>query len=84
MKAHIINGSSRKNLDEMRRYFKIVCVVLHKHGYGKNRLNQIIGEIGELAAQAENDEIFWEHIDKLLIDQMGINFDKENYKEMDR
>ena len=84
MKAHIINGSSRQNLGEMRRYFKIVCVVLHKHGYGKNRLNQIIGEIGELAAQAENDEIFWEHIDKLLIDQMGINFDKENYKEMDR
>jgi hypothetical protein len=50
MKAHIINGSSRKNLDEMRRYFKIVCVVLHKHGYGTNRLNKIIGEIGELAA----------------------------------
>jgi hypothetical protein len=84
MKAHIINGSSRKNLDEMRRLFKIVCVVLHKHGYGTNRLNKIIGEIGELAAQAENDEIFWEHTDKLLIDQMKINFEKENYKEMDK
>jgi hypothetical protein len=84
MKAYIINGSSRKNLDEMRRLFKIVCVILHKHGYGASRLNQIIGEIGELAAQAGNDEIFWEHTDKLLIGQMGINFKKENYKEMDR
>jgi len=84
MKAHIINGSSRQNLGEMRRYFKIVCVVLHKHGYGKNRLNQIIGEIGKLAAQAENDEIFWEHIDKLLIDKIKIDFERENYERVDR
>ena len=68
----------------MRRYFKIVCVVLHKHGYGKNRLNQIIGEIGKLAAQAENDEIFWEHIDKLLIDKIKIDFERENYERVDR
>ncbi|MCK9577725.1 MAG: hypothetical protein M0R51_17595 [Clostridia bacterium] len=84
MKAHIINGSSRKNLDEMRRLFKIVCVVLHNHGYGTNRLNQIIGEIGELAEQAKSDEIFWEHTDKLLIDKIKIDFERENYEEMDK
>lgn len=69
----------------MRRIFKLMCAVLNEEkGYGKIRCSQIIGRIGELSEKHRSDEVFWTHIDKVVIDQMGMEFDREDYSIMDR
>lgn len=65
--------------DCMRRFLKLSCVALHtdeKDPYGAVRLARYLKRITELALN--NDEIFWHHVDKLLIDQLGIQFERED------
>lgn len=66
-----------------RRIFKLLCATLHKkRGYGKGRCMETIDDIRTLAAEHEHDEVFWTHID-MLMDQLGLPFEKENYEEME-
>jgi hypothetical protein len=85
MKAHIVSGSSRQELGQMRRWFKLLCVALYqRYDFGPQRLGKVIDEISRLSDEQKDDPVFWEHVDRLLVDQLGMNFDKENYKEVDR
>ena len=64
--------------DCMRRFLKLSCVALHtdeKDPYGAVRLARYLKRITEPALN--DDEIFWHHVGKLLIDQMGIQFERE-------
>lgn len=62
--------------DCMRRFFKIACITLNKEfGFGKSKLTRFIIDAGEKSS--EKDEIFWWHVDQLLIDKMGIPFERE-------
>ena len=66
----------QKNL--MRRWFKLMCVALHNtYGFSTSRLAVVIQEIDKLSAAAEKDEIFWEHVDRVVIDELKMAFDKE-------
>lgn len=57
---------------------KISCHVLNEHyNFGKHRLSKFINEVGKLSAEADTDEIFWEHIDRVDIDYLGLPFDRE-------
>ena len=62
--------------DATRRLLKLVCVALHQtFGFGPQRLRRALD-----AANAhidQRDEILWYHIDKLLIDQLGLEFERE-------
>ena len=62
--------------DATRRLLKLVCVALHQtFGFGPQRLRRTLD-----AANAhidQRDEILWYHIDKLLIDQQGLEFERE-------
>ena len=85
MKAHIIPGTSRKNLSQMRRWIKLLCIVLHNDfGFGVDRLDRVMDGISKLSDEEKCDPVFWEHADKLLIDQMKIKFDREDYKQVDK
>lgn len=44
-------------------------------GVSSNRLQKFIVAAGEHAGN--QDEIFWWHTDKLLIDQLGLPFERE-------
>ena len=64
--------------DTMRRFLKLSCVALHtddKDPFGALRLKRYIKKITELSQH--DDEIFWYHVDKLLIDQLGMQFERE-------
>ena len=79
-----MNTKSKKN-DATMRIFKLMCVVLNEmDGYGKVRLSQRIAEVEKLCQEGSKDEVFWYHIDKVVIDQIGMGFDRENYDVMDR
>lgn len=68
----------------VRRIFKLLCASLHEeYGFGKVRCMRIIDRINKTAAEHENDEVYWYHIDKLM-DQIGISFEREDYEQVDK
>ena len=64
--------------DVTRRLLKLACVTLHMHfGFGKERLGKFLMQMNGLMG----DELLWWHVDKLLIDQIGLEFDREGEKD---
>lgn len=64
--------------DVARRLLKLACVTLHLHfGFGKERLGRFLMQMNGLMG----DELLWWHVDKLLIDQIGLEFDREEGKD---
>lgn len=64
----------------VRRTLKLVLFELrNSYGFGLERLNRVIKGVEDLTAKANEDEIFWEHIDRELIDRVGLNFAERDY-----
>ena len=64
--------------DVTRRLLKLACVTLHLHfGFGRERLGKFLMQMNGLMG----DELLWWHVDKLLIDQIGLEFDREGEKD---
>ena len=64
--------------DVTRRLLKLSCVTLHlEFGFGKSRLGRFLMKMNSLMG----DELLWWHIDKLLIDQVGLEFEREGEQE---
>ena len=83
IKAYAKQVAQKENSDNARRFLKIVCVVLHNHfGFGRERLLKVMTEIGKLSNERDNDEIFWSHIDKVIIEQLNIPLQEEDYVKM--
>ena len=73
----------RQGQDLTRRHIKFMCVALNEHfGFGKNRLMKLIQAYGDLGEERKEDEVFWSHIDR-YIEQIGLDFPKEDYEIMD-
>lgn len=68
------------------RYLKLCAVILHtKFGFGHDRIADFLGAMSKAACDAEKDEIFWKHIDDVMIDELKFkDWERENYKEVDR
>ena len=68
----------------VRRVFKLLCLSLHEEfGFGKDRCTRLIQRINALAKEHEQDEVYWTHVDSVMQD-IGVEFEPENYAEMDR
>lgn len=73
---------SQKYEQAMRRFMKITCHVLNEHyGFGKHRLSVVCSEIGKLSSEHDNDELFFEHLDRVVIDYLKMNFPRESEEE---
>ena len=67
-----------------RRTFKLLFVVLHQQfGFGTNRIKKIMEKVTDLSHERKQDEVFWSHIDRLLIDHLKLPLERENYDELD-
>lgn len=85
MKIEIQKELEKQRDDNVRRIFKLFCVALNQqYGFGKIRSTRLISKVAELIEQSKTDEIFWYHIDKKVIDDIGILFDREDYEEWDK
>ena len=63
-----------------QRCLKIFLLVLHRdHGFGKKRANDFYKACGELLAGSQDDEVFWEHVDRVVIDYLGITEFERDY-----
>ena len=70
--------------ESVRRVFKLLCLSLHEEfGFGKERCTRLIQRINDLAKEHEQDEVYWNHVDSVMQD-IGVEFEPENYAEMDR
>ena len=65
--------------DVTRRLLQLACVTLHlEFGFGKDRLGRFLMKMNGLMG----DELLWWHIDRLLIDQVGLEFEREGENDL--
>ena len=73
-----IENEKRREMAE--RCLKIFLYVLNRdHHFGKKRANEFYNACGNLLSKADEDEAFWEHIDRVVIDQLGITEFQRDY-----
>ena len=67
-----------------RRLLKVMAVSLNKHfGFGARRIWKVVQDMNGVVAERKNDPVFWEHVDKRVIDELKLRFEREDYKKME-
>lgn len=68
----------------VRRCYKTFAVVLHqKHGFGRNRLLKVMEELADISKLRDIDDVFWKHLDDIIINEIKLDFEREDYKELE-
>lgn len=69
----------------MRRCYKTFAVTLNQQfGFGKARITKLFDSISDISKERDKDEVFWRHIDDIVINQIKIPFERENYEDLDK
>lgn len=72
----------QKTHNELIRFLKIVLVVLNRHfGFGTKRLNRFSRLLNEEMAKHQGDPALWVTVDKIVIDELKLPFEREDYEE---
>jgi hypothetical protein len=84
LRAEVAKEIEKQRQDLTRRLFKIFCAMLNQEfGFGKSRLCHLLTMVNELSNERAKDEVFWAHIDRKVIDEIGLDFSREDYDLMD-
>ena len=68
----------------VRRCYKTFAVALHqKYGFGRNRLIKLMDELTDLSKLRDIDDVFWKHLDDIIINEIKLDFEREDYKELE-
>lgn len=71
------NAEAERN-DMTRRILKTaVCVLNEQFGFGHDRAMKFIREFTKKLEESDRDIVFWEHIDRLVIDYLKIPFKRD-------
>lgn len=63
--------------ETVRRMLKLTIVTLHdEFGFGRDRLAQFVNAFNAVCSEAETDEVFWGHVDRIC-ESVGVEFVKE-------
>lgn len=86
---HTVRAACAKELeiernDLMRRFVKIMIQSMDESGIDVEKIKEVVLKFTDLSGERDEDEIFWNHIDRNVIDELGFPFDRENYEEMDK
>lgn len=66
--------------DITRRIFKTMLFVLHKDfSFGRDRCARVLKSMTTVIEHSSEDEVFWEHIDRVVIDELKLSFDSRDY-----
>ncbi len=64
--------------DMTRRILKTaVCVLNEQFGFGHDRAMKFISEFTKKLEESDRDIVFWEHIDRIVIDNLGLPFERD-------
>jgi hypothetical protein len=68
----------RERADLTRRLFKTIILALHEEfGFGQKKCLRALGAMTEIIERSDNDEVFLEHIDKVVIDYLKMDFKRD-------
>ena len=68
----------------VRRCYKTFAVALHqKYGFGRNRLIKLMDELTDISKLRDIDDVFWKHLDDIIINEIKLDFEREDYKELE-
>ena len=68
----------KERADLTRRLFKVMMLALHEqYGFGQQRCMNILGAFTELIKKSDTDEVYWEHIDRVVIDYLHLPFEHD-------
>lgn len=64
--------------DLSRRLFKLMLYSLNeKFGFGEKRAKKALVAMTRLVEKSKDDEVFWEHVDRVVIDHLKIEFERD-------
>lgn len=68
--------------DLTRRIFKTIVFALYKDfGFGRDRCVKALKSMTKIIEHSDTDEVFWEHIDRVVIDKLKLEFEKRDYTD---
>ncbi len=68
----------KQRLVMCRKIFKVIIYVLNvDYGFGKGRIDTIIEKALKILEEYETNELFYEDLDRHVIDRVGIDFERD-------
>ena len=67
-----------KTIDITRRVLKTLIYVLNtEYGYGIKRISRLFASFTKMLEKSDKDEVYWEHIDRVVVDKLGLAFERD-------
>ena len=67
-----------KTIDITRRVLKTIIYKLNtEYGYGIKRISRLFNSFTKMLEESSKDEVYWEHIDRVVIDDLGLPFERD-------
>lgn len=67
-----------KTIDITRRVLKTIIYTLNtEYGYGIKRISRLFNSFTKMLEESSKDEVYWEHIDRVVIDKLGLPFERD-------
>ena len=64
-----------------RRNLKLISYsVNRRYGFGKGRIEELLLFLNRVIEEESEKPDFWRHLDRVVIDEIGIDFDREEYE----
>lgn len=83
--GYILSEIEKGQNEALMRFLKVNCVVLHNNfGFGYQRLAKFIECIRETMGNNIGNEIFWDKVDEIVIDNLRLPFEREDYEEREQ
>lgn len=77
--------AAEKSHDELTRFLKMVNVVLNRYfKLGKKRLNRFNSLLRDEMMKHQGDPALWVTVDRILIDEIGLPFQREDYERREQ
>ena len=84
-KRYIVEEIQKGQNESLMRFLKVNCMILHDDfGFGYQRLAKFINCIRETMGDNVGNEIFWDKVDEIVIDNLKLPFERENYEEREQ
>lgn len=67
-----------KTIDITRRVLKTIIYTLNtEYGYGIKRISRLFNSFTKMLEESRKDEVYWEHIDRVVVDKLGLPFERD-------
>lgn len=67
-----------KTIDITRRVLKTIIYTLNtEYGYGIKRISRLFNSFTKMLDSSSKDEVYWEHIDRVVVDKLGLPFERD-------